>query len=222
MDISRAEQELEWLQQGVDPILAQGLESAQLKVQRLEDQLATGQLVASFAGEVTTLNVAPGRAVEAHKPVAVIADPAEWDITADLTSNQLGLLEEGQPAEVTMSSRPGEVFEALLAQLPYPYGTGGGEVKVEDRDERVHISLVDPEGAELEVGDLVKVTVLIERSDDALYLPPAAIRTFEGRKFVMVKAGDRLQKVDVKLGIEGEDRVEILDGLEEGQIIEGL
>jgi multidrug efflux pump subunit AcrA (membrane-fusion protein) len=121
-----------------------------------------------------------------------------------------------------MSSRPGEVFEALLAQLPYSYGTGGGEVKVEDRDERVHISLVDPEGAELEVGDLVKVTVLIERSDDALYLPPAAIRTFEGRKFVMVKAGDRLQKVDVKLGIEGEDRVEILDGLEEGQIIEGL
>jgi multidrug efflux pump subunit AcrA (membrane-fusion protein) len=222
MDIARAEKELEWLQQGIDPILSQGLESAQLKVQRLEDQLATGQLVASFAGEVTTLNIVPGRAVEAHKPVAVIADPAQWDITADLTSNQLGLLEEGQPAEVTMSSRPGEVFEASLAQLPYPYGTGGGEVKVEDRDERVHIALTDPEATEIEVGDLVKVTVLIERSDDALYLPPAAIRTFEGRKFVMVKAGDRLQKVDVKLGIEGEDRVEILEGLEEGQIIEGL
>ena len=44
----------------------------------------------------------------------------------------------------------------------------------------------------------------------------------EGRKFVMVRKGDRLQKVDVKLGIEGEDRVEILEGLEEGQIIEGL
>jgi multidrug efflux pump subunit AcrA (membrane-fusion protein) len=106
--------------------------------------------------------------------------------------------------------------------LPYPYGTGGGVAKVEDQDERVHISLTAPDSAELEVGDLVKVTVLIERSEDTLYLPPAAIRTFEGRKFVMVKVGDRLQKVDVKLGIEGEDRVEILDGLEEGQVIEGL
>ena len=222
MEVARAEQEIEWLQRGVDHSLAQNLESAQLKMQRLEDQVQTGQLVADFAGEVTTLNVVPGRAIEAHKTVAVIADPAEWNITADLTSGQLGLLEEGQSAEVTMSSRPGEIFEAILAQLPYPYGTGGGVAKVEDQDERVHISLVEPEQADLEVGDLVKVTVLIERSDDTLYLPPAAIRTFEGRKFVMVKAGDRLQKVDIKLGIEGEDRVEILDGLEEGQIIEGL
>ena len=121
-----------------------------------------------------------------------------------------------------MSSRPGEVFEAILSQLPYPYGTGGGAAQVEDQDERVHVMLKSPEAADIEVGDLVKVTVLIERSEDTLYLPPAAIRTFEGRKFVMVKAGDRLQKVDVKLGIEGEDRVEILDGLEEGQVIEGL
>lgn len=222
MDVHRAEQEVAWLEKGIDPSLVQTLDSAQLRLQRLEDQIATGQLVASFAGQVSTLSVVPGRAVEAHKPVAVIADPAEWNITADLTSGQLGLLEEGQPAEVTMSSRPGEIFQAILAQLPYPYGTGGGVVKVQDQDERVHISLLEPEKADLKVGDLVRVTVLIERSEDTLYLPPAAIRTFEGRKFVMVKAGDRLQKVDVKLGIEGQDRVEILDGLEEGQVIEGL
>jgi multidrug efflux pump subunit AcrA (membrane-fusion protein) len=222
MEVKKAEQEIAWLERGVDSSLVQALQAAQLRRQRLEDQIATGQLVAPFVGQVTTLNVLPGKAAEAHKPVAVIADPAEWDITADLTSNQLSLMEEGQGAEVTMSSRPGEIFQAILAQLPYPYGTGGGEVKVEDRDERVHITLVNPEGVDLEVGDLVKVTVLIERSEDTLWLPPAAIRTFEGRRFVMVKEEDRLRKVDVKLGIEGEDRVEILTGLEEGQIIEGL
>ena len=223
MDVQRAEQEIAWLERGVDSSLVQALNAAQLRRQRLEDQIATGQLIAPFAGQVTTLNVTPGRAVEAHNPVAVIADPAQWDITADLTSNQLNLMEEGQGAEVTMSSRPGEVFEAILAQLPYPYGTGGGEVNVEDRDERVHITLVgDAQGLDLEVGDLVKVTVLIERSEDTLWLPPAAIRTFEGRRFVMVKEEDRLRKVDIKLGIEGEDRVEILTGLEESQIIEGL
>jgi len=221
-EIEKTEQELEWLQRGVDPSLVQRVDSAKLKVERLEAEIANAQLIAPFDGEITSFNVIPGKAVEARKKIAVIADPNTWDITADLTSSQLSLLEEGQPAELTMSSAPGQIFQAILQQLPYPYGTGGGEAKVEDQDERIHVSLLNPEEVDLEVGDLVRVTALIERSEDALWLPPAAIRTFEGRRFVMVREGDRLLKRDVKLGIEGEDRVEILEGLEEGQIIEGL
>jgi multidrug efflux pump subunit AcrA (membrane-fusion protein) len=222
MDVKQAEQELAWLQQGLDPAVSQGLETTRLKVQRLEDQLKTGQLTAPFAGEITTLNVVPGRAAEAHKPVAVIADPSEVDITADLTTAQLSLLEEGQSAQVALGREPGKIYEATITQLPYPYGTGGGEAKVEDQDERAHIELVNPSELKVEAGDLVKVSVLIERSENTLWLPPAAIRTFEGRNFVMVKEEDRLRKVDIKVGIEGEDRFEILTGLEEGQIVEGL
>jgi multidrug efflux pump subunit AcrA (membrane-fusion protein) len=222
LDVEKIRQEIEWLQRGVDPSLAQRVESAQLRVDRLNAEIEMAQLIAPFDGELTSFNVIPGKAVEARKAVAVIADPNTVDITADLTTNQMSVMEEGMPADVTFSSRPGEVFQAIIAQLPYPYGTGGGEVKVEDRDERAHVTIFNMENTGLEAGDLVRVTVLIDQSVDALWLPPAAIRTFEGRKFVMVRAGDRLQKVDVKLGVEGEDRVEILEGLEEGQIIEGL
>ena len=221
-DIEKAQKELEWLQKGVDPALAQRVESARIQVERLQAQVESAQLIAPFSGEITSMTAIPGRAAEARKAVAVIADPREIDITADLLSKQLDLLEEGMTAQVTLSRAPGKVFEAFIQLLPYPYGTGGGSVKVEDMDQRTHIGLVNPADLDLEVGDLVKVTVLVEKSENTLYLPPAAIRTFEGRKFVMVRAGDRLQKVDVKLGIEGEDRVEILEGLEEGQIIEGL
>jgi multidrug efflux pump subunit AcrA (membrane-fusion protein) len=222
IEVEKAQQEIEWLEQGVDPGLTQRVESAQLKVERLEAQVQTAQLIAPFDGELTSFNVIPGQSVEARRPVAVIADPAEVDITADLTDAQMSVMEEAIPCEVTFSSRPGEIFAGIIQQLPYPYGTGGGSVRVEDEDERTHILLDDMEGAGLEAGDLVKVTVLIEQSVDTLWLPPAAIRTFEGRRFVMVRVGDRLQKVDVKLGVEGEDRIEILEGLEEGQIIEGL
>ena len=64
------------------------------------------------------------------RPVAVIADPAEWDITADLTSNQLGLMEEGQGAEVTYYRDPanlprawalGTVEDAMQISDPPPY-----------------------------------------------------------------------------------------------------
>jgi multidrug efflux pump subunit AcrA (membrane-fusion protein) len=75
--------------------------------------------------------------------------------------------------------------------------------------------------AGLERGNLVRVTVVLERKDDVLWLPPQAVRTFEGREFVVVQDGEAQLRVDVKVGIESEDRVEIEEGLTEGQIVIG-
>ena len=54
-----------------------------------------------------------------------------------------------------------------------------------------------------------------------LWLPPQAIRTFEGRRFVVVQDGDAQLRVDVTIGIESDDRVEIEEGLTEGQTVIG-
>ena len=54
-----------------------------------------------------------------------------------------------------------------------------------------------------------------------LLLPPEAVRSFEGRRFVVVREGDRERRVTVKIGIETEEFVEITDGLEEGDVVVG-
>jgi multidrug efflux pump subunit AcrA (membrane-fusion protein) len=69
------------------------------------------------------------------------------------------------------------------------------------------------------MGDLVRATAVLESREDVLWLPPQAVREFEGRKFVIVQDGDAQRRVDVKTGIVGEDRVEILEGLTEGQVV---
>jgi len=63
--------------------------------------------------------------------------------------------------------------------------------------------------------------VTLEEKQDALWLPPAAIRTFAGRKFVQVEEDGRQRRVDVTIGIESAERVEITEGLEEGQVVVG-
>jgi multidrug efflux pump subunit AcrA (membrane-fusion protein) len=72
-----------------------------------------------------------------------------------------------------------------------------------------------------ELGDLVRVTVVLEAKPDVLWLPPQAIRTFEGRRFVVVQEEDAQRRVDVNVGIQGEDRVEIEEGLSEGDVVLG-
>lgn len=200
------------------------LQRAQLTVERLEDQLADARIVAPFDGQVLSLNVAEGRMVDGYKPVMIIADPSELEVSADPLNKQLRDLTEGMPVTAVLVSQPGEEIKGHIRRLPYPYGGGGRSVGVEEEDEdkstRITLEVTAGE-AGYERGNLVRITVVLERKDDVLWLPPQAVRTFEGRKFVVVQEGEAQLRVDVKVGIQSEDRVEIEEGLTEGQVVIG-
>ncbi len=66
---------------------------------------------------------------------------------------------------------------------------------------------------------MVSANIILEQKDDVLWLPLQAVREFEGRYFVIVKDGDVERRVNVKVGIVDEDRIEIIDGLREGQVV---
>ena len=97
-------------------------------------------------------------------------------------------------------------------------GTGGSIEDPAGIDNSTRISLEADAGG-LKLGDLVRVTIVLEGKDDVLWLPLDAIRTLQDREFVTVQESGRQRRVDVQLGIEGPDRVEILKGLEEGQVV---
>ncbi|MBN2389335.1 MAG: secretion protein HlyD, partial [Anaerolineae bacterium] len=67
--------------------------------------------------------------------------------------------------------------------------------------------------------DRVRITIELERATDALWLPPQAVRTFEGRNFVVIQEDGGQRRLDVTIGIRSDERLEILDGLSEGQTV---
>ena len=152
----------------------------------------------------------------------VIADPSELEVSADLTDRQMRDLVEEMPAVASPVSNPGDEVAAMIRRLPYPYGGGGRSQGVGEEDTSTRVSLDGEFGKTgFELGDLVRVTVVLEAKQDVLWLPPQAIRVFEGRRFVVIQEGDAQRRVDVNIGIQGEDRVEIEEGLSEGDIILG-
>jgi multidrug efflux pump subunit AcrA (membrane-fusion protein) len=144
------------------------------------------------------------------------------EISADLLSNQLQLLAEAMPVTFVLSSRPGDTLHGVIRRLPYPYGSGGSGQTVEAKDKSTRITIDESaQTGNYAIGDLVRVTAEVERAADVLWLPPQAIRNFNGRLFVVVQDGDVQRRVDVRIGVEAEDRVEILEGVEEGQVVVG-
>ena len=222
MQIELHQLDLERLAKGIEPLLISDVTRAELNVSKLQADIAESQVIASFDGKLLSFSLTPGQAVEAYRPVASLADITGLEVSADLISNQLQDLAEGLPSRIMLVSRPGVELTGAIRRLPYPYGSGGKGTTVEELDKSTRITINEsPAEAGFELGDLVRVTVELERKDDVLWLPPQALRMFEGRRFAVLKDGDLQRRVDVIVGITTLERVEIEEGLEEGQVVIG-
>ncbi|MCB0108831.1 MAG: HlyD family efflux transporter periplasmic adaptor subunit [Caldilineaceae bacterium] len=211
------------IDEGINPLLVNDVTRAEYDVTKLNAEIAEAQIIAPFDGQLLSLSLSPGQAVEAFRPVATVADINDLEVTADLLSNQMEDLAEEMTVNVVLVSRPGVELTGSIRQLPYPYGSGGSATAtIEDRDKSTRFTLdQSAEEAGFDLGDLVRVTVELERKEDILWVPPQAVRVFDGRRFAVVIDGEARRRVDVKVGIETPDRLEIEEGLEEGQVIEG-
>ncbi|MBN2501976.1 MAG: efflux RND transporter periplasmic adaptor subunit [Anaerolineales bacterium] len=194
------------------------LEEAQLDLQDLEEAIAAAQIVAPIDGVVLQESLTEGAQVQAYSAKLLVGNLNELEIGADLTSNVVIELQEGMAVTVVHATEPSGEFNGTIYQLPYL----SSSEDILNQDELVRVKLDAPiSETGFELGDRLRVTVIVEKREDVLWLPPQAIRTFEGRRFVVIQDGEVQRRVDIKVGIQGDDRVEIIEGVEAGQVVIG-
>jgi len=224
-DLERARRNVERARIAVDEARQVGdselegrVAAAQLEVERLRAQMEALRLYAPFDGKVAAVGNKPGDQITAYRPVITIMDDTDKELLVENVASQdatrIGL---GQQVQITFSRAPGKVFNGIVTKLPTTLTSSAATI---NPDRAYHIDFEAP-GVNLEVGDLAQVVITLKRVEDALWLPPQAVRAFEGRRFVVVKDGDRQRRQDVRVGIVSLERIEILEGLKEGDIVVG-
>jgi HlyD family secretion protein len=213
----------ELLQEGPDPY---ELKLAQARVTDNEARLASAQtalenieLRAPFDGQVISIGISPGSQVTAFNAVLTLADPQALEIVLYPTSDDLAALGVGQMATVQLATRSGASLSAHVRQVPFSASASSGSGdQVEDRSVRVEL---DDASQSLSLNEAATVVIELETRSDVLWLPPAALRTFQGRDFVFIEENGVQRRVDVQLGLHSADRVEIVEGLREEQVVIG-
>jgi multidrug efflux pump subunit AcrA (membrane-fusion protein) len=209
-----AQLKLDELDDGVDPALRFDVTQAEKVVDGLLETIAKAELIAPMDGQLNTFSIDPGDSVSAFDIVGIVADNTDIEVTDILDADELSELTEGMPVTLQRSNSPGEVYNGIISTLPAPFGSGS--------DEFIHVRFdTDAPLDEFEVGDRMSFTVIIEQRIDVLWLPTSAIRRFSGREFVVIQNDSVQQRVDVKLGLEGDGRVEVTEGVEEDQTVIG-
>jgi RND family efflux transporter MFP subunit len=189
-------------------------------LEAIETQLDLARVYAPVDGLIVSVTAA-GRVVTTDTVVFVIGDPNQLEVVAvpdrSQATEQFKQMFEGMPAGVTLDAQPDISLTGKVTELPSPYGRGPSN------DAIVRIVLDQAPSLETyQAGDKVTVKIELANKQGILWLPPAAVHQVGGRTFVISDSGSGPQRIEIEIGVQTQDKVEILSGLKEGQAVIGL
>jgi Cu(I)/Ag(I) efflux system membrane fusion protein len=163
---------------------------------------------APSSGIVMKREALPGKYVEPGTILYEIADLSTVWIHAEIYESEMAAVKVGLPVTVTFAAYPGRSFHGKVA---YVYPT----LNTEARTVRVRLELPNPK-LTLKPGMYGNVVVRTDMGK-TLVVPKEAVLDTGLRQLVFLDRGEgRYEPMAVKLGRQGRDRVEILEGLKEG------
>jgi len=185
---------------------------AQLALARL--QIARTQVHAPLTGTVVKRYVSDGEQVDgtAAQPIAEVANLDRVELYGNVPAAYLDRIHAGEILPVTTEAVPGKPLEGRIVAIS-PAVDPATNIGL------VRIRLANPGGA-LRLGMFLTAQLAVETHPNALVVPSQAIyRDEKGEPRVFRVQGDTAEAAAVKLGLETNQRVEILSGLRAGETI---
>jgi Cu(I)/Ag(I) efflux system membrane fusion protein len=162
-------------------------------------------------GVVLEKMVVDGMRFMPGEPLLKIADLSTLWLIADVFEQDLGLVRLGQHAAIRVNAFPERTFEGRVSFI-YP------ALDAESRTARVRIELPNP-GALLMPAMYASVEIAAPAgAGRVLTVPTSAVIRSGTRELVLVQVAEgRFEPRPVKLGVEGDQYVQIREGVEDGE-----
>ncbi len=213
-------QKLQLLQSGplTETVMRAELDVDQALLAREEARadLDAAVLRAPFDGIVLEVNAAPGDRVSAGATLITLMDPTALEAKVTVIEEDLPLIEAGQPVELFVDALPDASLRGHVARI-IPQSVPGESPRYP-----VYITLDDELPAVLAPGMTVDASIVTAERQDVLTLPRALVRArSDGTAQVKVWVAGRVEERTVRIGLRGDLRVEIVEGLREGEQVVG-
>lgn len=193
-------------------------DESQANVQVLEAKLALAQarlakleIRAPFSGIVGIRTVSVGDYVKDGTDLVNLEDISSVKVDFRVPEKYADLVGKGQAIEVVVDALPGKAFHAKVDAVDPQVDSSGRSALLRGR-------INNPEGR-LKPGMFARVRLILAERNDALVVPEEAIVP-QGSKVTVWKIVDgKAVKAEVRTGLRRAAKVEILQGLEKGDIV---
>ena len=203
---------------------AEELKQGRAEVQRAKAALANSKVQLSYAtitapilGVIGSVSTQEGETVAAglNAPTFVtIIDLKRLQVDAFVDEVDIGKVKEGQHAVFTVDAFPAREFEGKVAAI-YPKAVVLENVVNYD----VVIEITTAYHGFLRPEMTASVTIFLEARENLLAVPVKALRRERGKSIVYVLVNDEPQQREVTVGWRDGQWVEVVVGLEEGDLV---
>ncbi len=213
-------------QKQLDQVLAgprpSAITSAQIALQQAEAQLRDAEtalnrttLFAPLDGVVTSVDIKIGQPVLVGKAIIQISNLSPLGLVAQVDEEDISKINSDMQAYVTLDALPDAQLPAAVKQIEIMGTVVNGVVSY---DTHFALQQVEPQ---VRVGMTGEAFVILETRDNVLTVPANYLQfESDGRVYVNVlDAKNKESRVEVQLGLQGDDSSEVLSGLREGDVV---
>lgn len=213
--LTKAEDELalkkaEPRQEDIDLAQAE-VRQAQAKVNEIRAKINKAILRAPTAGVITALEKEEGETASANTTIISMIGQGKYQIEANVSETEIAKVELADPVLMTLDALgPQEEFSGHIIKINPAETVVSGVIYYKVT------SVFEAEDERIKSGMTVNLDIQTDQKENVLYLPYYVIQEVNGDRYVEIFQDGQVEKRDIQIGLEGENRVEILSGLSVG------
>jgi len=188
------------------------IKQAQAKMFLLQNQIQESVLKSPLDGKVTKINKKAGETIQSTEFIVSLISKEPFQVKADIYEENIVKIKIGAPVKITLPAFPKRIFKGSVIFIDETEKIIDGVVYYEIKiafDEDL------PEGIRPTM--TADVVIQSEMKENVLVLPRETIQRKAEKTIVEVLADGLIEEREIEIGLRGDDLIEIVSGLEEGE-----
>jgi HlyD family secretion protein/macrolide-specific efflux system membrane fusion protein len=185
----------------------------------VNDTIIVSPMDGVVIGEPKTVGTMVTAGVTSPTVIMTVADMSTKQINAKVDETDIGKVKVGQKANFTVDAYTGKTFTATVSNISQTDVSSTWSSSTSTTTViyySVTLDIDDPENL-LKPAMTARVNINIAEKNDVLMIPLSALKTNNDGQYVVVVTPDgKTENRNVTVGLYSDDKVEILDGLSEG------
>ena len=190
------------------------IKQAQNRVDFYANQIKEMTLRSPFKSRVTAINKREGERVMALETAITLVPLAPFEISVDIYEEDIVKIEIGAPAKIILPALPEEITQGTVVFIDESEKIVEGIVYYE-------IKIAPDQDLPRGIRSTMTADIIIEteKREDVLTVPRGALQGSGDKTIIEVLVGGLVQKKEVEIGLRGDDKIEIISGLTEGETV---